>query len=105
MKKQEYLKSMNKLCEQLNALIPIKSEADRDKLNALIADMCNNSSEYPHYALYWDRDVYIKSGCNEEKIRDAVLHGNFLQFEPNEDYTEHPGVVVRFKDYVVPPSN
>lgn len=34
MKKQEYLKSMNALCEQLNDLIPVKSEADRDKLNA-----------------------------------------------------------------------
>lgn len=105
MKKQEYLKSMNALCEQLNALIPIKSEADRDKLNALIADMCNSRSEYPHYALYWDREVFIMSGCNVDKIREAVLHGDFLQFEPNEDFEEHPGVVVRFKEWVVPPSD
>lgn len=101
MKEQEYLESMNALCKQLNALIPIKSEADRDKLNALIADMYKSTADYPHYALYWDREVFIKSGCNDDKIRDAVLHGNFLQFEPNEDYEEHPGVVVRFKDYMV----
>lgn len=102
MKRHEYLKSMNALCKKLNALIPIKSEEDRDKLNALIADMCNSRSEYPHYNLYWDREVYIKSGCNDEKIRKAVLHGNFLQFEPNEDYEEHPGVVVRFQNWVFP---
>jgi len=105
MKEQAYLSSMNALCEQLNALIPVKNEADRDKLNALIADMCNSHSEYPHYELYWDRDVYIKSGCNEGKIREAVLHGDFLQFEPNEDFEEHPGVVVRFKDWVFPPTD
>lgn len=102
MKKQEYLDSMNALCEQLNALIPVKSEADRDNLNALIAHMRDSHSEYPHYDLYWDRDVFIKSGCNEDKIREAVLHGNFLQFEPNEDFEEHPGVVVRFQDWVLP---
>lgn len=101
MKEQEYLESMNALCKQLNALIPIKSEADRDKLNALIADMHKSTTDYPHYALYWDREVFIKSGCNEDKIRKAVLHGDFLQFEPNEDFDEHPGVVVRFKAHVV----
>lgn len=102
MKRQEYLKSMNALCKQLNALIPIKSEEERDKLNALIADMCNSHSEYPHYAMYWDREVFIKSGCDEEKIREAVLHGNCLKFEPSEDFEEHPGVVVRFQDWVLP---
>lgn len=96
---------MNALCEQLNSLIPIKNEEDRDKLNALIADMCNSRSGYPHYCLYWDREVFIKSGCNEDKIREAVLYGDFLQFEPNEDFEEHPGVVVRFKDWVFPPTD
>lgn len=102
MNKQEYFQRMNNLCGQLNALIPIKSEADRDKLNALIVNMRDSHSEYPHYDLYWDRDVFIKSGCNEDKIREAVLHGDFLQFEPNEDFEEHPGVVVRFQDWAVP---
>ena len=97
MSKRVYFYKMKKLCKQLNALIPIKSEEDRDKLNALIADMRSTG-----YDLYWDREVFIKSGCNEEKIREAVLHGNFLKFEPNEDYEEHPGVVVRFQDWVVP---
>lgn len=95
-KKQEYFDSMNALCKQLNALIPIKNEEDRDKLNASIADML-----FIGYSLYWDREVFIKSGCNKDKIREAVLHGDFLQFEPNEDYVEHPGVVVRFKAHVV----
>ena len=102
MKRQEYLDSMNALCKQLNALIPIKDEEDRDKLNALIAHMRDSHSEQPHYDLYWDRDVFIKSGCNEDKIREAVLHGDFLQFEPNEDYEEHPGVVIRFQDWAFP---
>ncbi len=96
---------MNALCKQLNALIPIKSEEDSDKLNALIADMCNSHPENPHYALYCGRDVFINSGCNADKIREAVLHGNFLKFEPNEDYEEHPGVVVRFKNWVFPPTD
>lgn len=103
MKKQAYLSCMNALCKQLNALIPIKSEADRDKLNALIAGMRNSHSEYPHCNLYWDRDLFILSGCNEEKIREAVLHGDYLEFVPNVDYEEHPGVVVRFKGGVVLP--
>ena len=50
MSKRVYFYKMKKLCKQLNALLPIKSEEDRDKLNALIADMCNSRSEYPHYA-------------------------------------------------------
>ncbi len=92
---------MNALCEQLNAIIPIKDEEDRDKLNALLAHMRDSHSEYPHYALYWDREVFIKSGCDEEKIRKAVLHGDFLKFEPSDDFEEHPGVVVMFKAHVV----
>ena len=102
MKAKDYFKRMNNICAQLNSLIPIKSEEDRGKLNALIADMCNSHPEYPHYALYWDREVFIKSGCNEDNIREAVLHGNFLKFEPNDDFEEHPGVVVRFQDWVLP---
>lgn len=105
MKQREYYIKMEELCEKLNSLIPIKNEEDRVKLNALIADMYNNSHEYPHYALYWDREVFIKSGCNEDKIREAVLHGNFLKFEPNEDYEEHPGVVVRFQNWVFHPTD
>jgi len=95
-----YLSRMEALCKQLNSLIPIKNEEDRDKLNALIADMCNSRFEYSHYGLYWDRDVFIKSGC-DEKIREAVLHGDFLKFEPNEEFEEHPGVVVRLKEWAV----
>lgn len=100
MSKRVYFYKMKKLCKQLNALIPIKSEEDRDKLNALIADMRSTG-----YALYWDRDVFIRSGCNEDRIREAVLHDDFLQFEPSEDYVEHPGIVLRFQDWVLSPTD
>lgn len=84
---------MKPLCEQLNSLIPIKGKEDRDKINALIADM---QSKVPGFSLSWDRELYIDCGCDDEKVRLCTLHSGNVHFEPSGDPTEHPGVVVRY---------
>lgn len=88
---------MKKLCKQLNALIPIKEVEDVNKLNDLLNEMYGQTLDGVNYSMSLDREVYIDSGCNDDKIRNMLLHSGKLHFEPNEDPTEHPGVVVRYK--------
>jgi len=91
---EKYLSQMKELCEKLNTLIPIKGDEDRDKINALIAEA---TTAVPHFNLYWDRDLYINCGYDDKKLRHTTLHSGKVRFEPSEDYDEHPGLVVRYK--------
>lgn len=97
MNRRDYFRKMKALCKQLNALIPIKTSEDKDKLNDLIAKMYETTMDYPHYAMYWDRELFIDCNGDDKRVRKMVLHSGKVQFEPNEDPTEHPGVVVRYK--------
>ena len=98
MNRREYFSKMKKLCKQLNALIPIKSDKDKNKLNDLLGEMMQQTEDGSNYAMYWDRELFIDCNCNDEKVREIVLHSGKVQFEPSEDPTEHPGVVVRYKE-------
>jgi hypothetical protein len=86
---------MKPLCKQLNALIPIKSTEDNDKINALIYEV---SQQVSYFNLYWDRELYINCGCDDKKVRHYTLHSGKVHFEPSEDPTEHPGVTVRYNE-------
>jgi len=97
MRRREYFSKMKKLCKQLNALIPIKDDGDKDKLNALLYEMFTNTTDEPRYDMYWDREIYINHGFDFKKMKEFALHSGKVQFEPNEDPTEHPGVVIRYK--------
>lgn len=97
MRRREYFSKMKKLCKQLNALIPIKEVEDVNKLNDLLNEMFGQTLDGVSYSMSLDREVYINLGCNDDKMRDMLLHGRKLHFEPNEDMVEHPGVVIRYK--------
>lgn len=93
MTRKDHDRLMKPLCEKLNALIPIKSEKDRDKINALIDGI---RSEVPDFCINWDRELFINCNGDDEKMRSYVLHSGIVHFEPSDDPTEHPGVVVRY---------
>lgn len=93
MNRKEHDRLMKPLCDQLNALIPIKRKEDKDRINALIADV---QSKIPDFNLSWDRELYIDCGFDDEKVRLCSLYSGNVHFEPSGDPTEHPGVVVRY---------
>ena len=95
MRKREHDRIMKPLCRKLNAIIPVKCEEDKDKLNALIYDMY---SQVRYSNLYFDRELYIGCGLDDKKMKEFTLHSGRVHFEPSDDPIEHPGVVVRYKE-------
>ena len=84
------------LCDKLNSCIPCKSQEDVDKMTGLLQDMVNFPSQ-PTSQIYWDREVWIDSGFNDEVCMNMLIKTDKLYFEPSDDITEHPGVWVRYK--------
>lgn len=94
--KMDKKKYFSDLCEKLNALVPCKSQEDVDKMTALLQDMVDFPSQAKSQ-IYWDRNVWIDSGFNDEVCMDMLIKTDKLYFEPSDDLTEHPGVWVRYK--------
>ena len=94
--KMDKKKYFSDLCEQLNSLLPCKSQEDVDKMTALLQDMVDFPSQAKSQ-IYWDRNVWIDSGFNDEVCMDMLIKTDKLYFEPSDDLTEHPGVWVKYK--------
>jgi hypothetical protein len=94
--KMDKKKYFSDLCEKLNALVPCKSQEDVDKMTALLQDMVDFPSQAKSQ-IYWDREVWIDSGFNDDVCMDMLIKTDKLYFEPSDDLTEHPGVWVRYK--------
>lgn len=89
---------MQPLCDSLNALIPIKSDEDKDKMNALIADV---QAKIPHFNLYWDREFYLDCNADGEELRKRTLHSGIVHFEPSDDPEEYPGIKVKYISHML----
>ena len=94
--KMDKKKYFSDLCEKLNALIPCKNQKDIDKMTELLQDMVDFPTQTPPQ-IYWDREVWIDSGFNDEICMDMLIKTDKLYFEPSDDLTEHPGVWVKYK--------
>lgn len=94
--KTDKKKYFTELCEQLNVLIPCKTQKDIDTMTKLLQDMVDFPSQVKSQ-IYWDRNVWIDSGFDDNKCMDLLIKTDKLYFEPSDDLTEHPGVWVRYK--------
>ena len=92
-KLQEYVEYA---CARLNALIPCGSQADVDEMNAILAALFSLDTS-PKSQMYWDRDVWIDSGFNDDTCVNALVYTDKLCFVPSDDMDEHPGVIVRYR--------
>ena len=84
------------LCDKLNSCIPCKSQSDVDKMTELLGEM----SDFPTNTkpqIYWDREVWIDSGFDDNKCMDILIHTDKLYFKPSDDMIEHPGIRVKYK--------
>lgn len=86
-------RKLNKICKELNQHLPVKSQEDIDSLNSILTKA---HGEIPEFRMYWDRDIYINCGCEDEKMRDLVRKTDKVHFEVSDDIEEHPGVVVKY---------
>lgn len=84
------------LCDKLNSCIPCKSQEDVDKMTSLLEDMTYFPSDFKPQ-IYWDREVWIDSGFNDEVCMNMLIKTDKLYFEPSDDMSEHPGVAVKYK--------
>lgn len=84
--------NMRQLCRKLNKILSEKKEGFVDELNKLIADLYESGAQ-----MYWDRDIFIDYNGDYEKMRELVKTTDKVKFEPSDDPTEHPGVVIRYK--------
>ena len=80
------------ICNKLNKLISEKKDGFIDNINAIINELYQKGG-----ALYWDRQIYIDCNSDDERMRSLVTRTDKVEFEPSDDPTEHPGVVVRYK--------
>lgn len=86
------MKFGKRFCNALNKHIPFKNEDDKNIVINMIWEMYQNGG-----ALYWDRNIYIDCYYSNEAMRDLLSSSDKVRFEPSEDVSEHPGVVVRYK--------
>ena len=94
--KMDKKKYFSDLCEKLNALIPCKNQKDIDEMTKLLQDMVDFPSQVKPQ-IYWDREVWMDSGFNEEVCMNMLIKTDKLYFEPSDDVNEHPGVWVKYK--------
>jgi hypothetical protein len=85
--------NINKLCETLNNILEKREEDFVDKLNYELACMFEQG-----YNLYFNRQIYIDCGFNDDAMHDLVIKTNKCKFVPSDDPDEHPGVVVHYKN-------
>lgn len=85
---------MKELCDKLNKCIPCKSQADVDQLTRLLQE---NIEAYPDRKIYWSNEVYLNSGCNQDRCQVILLFSGDVMFVPSDDPQKSPGVVVRYK--------
>lgn len=89
-------KNYKSICRKLNKILSERKEGFIDKINKIMEEEVFNKGG----DLYFDRDVYLKYDCDDEKVRSCVRESKHVQFEPTDDPEEHPGVTVRFKPHM-----
>jgi hypothetical protein len=94
--KMDKKKYFSDLCEKLNTLIPCKNQKDIDEMTNLLQDMVDFPSQVKPQ-IYWDREVWMDSGFNDEICMNMLIKTDKLYFEPSDDINEHPGVWVKYK--------
>ena len=87
-------RELTAICKRLNQHVPVKQKEDVDALNEICGEAFNIIKDF---GIYFDRDLYINCDCDSDKCRDLVRGGGEVEFCVTEDYTEHPGVCVRYR--------
>lgn len=92
----KYTRKLNKICKELNQHLPVKSQEDIDALNDILY---NAGQEISEFRMFWDRDVYIKCGFDDKKMRKLVTEGGPVHYEVVNDI-DNIGIVIKFNDNV-----
>ena len=82
-----------KYCDELNEIIKNNQEDRVAKLNDVMYKVLQDGGN-----LYWHRDVFISCNGDDEKMKKLVTTSDIVHFEPSNDTTEHPGVVVHYNE-------
>ena len=93
-------KKLTEYANQCNAALTLPSRQERkDKLNEITYDMFTTVDDS---ALYFSREAYIHWNCNENKLKSDLLDNpDRYMFSITEDYTEHPGITIHFKNETI----
>lgn len=86
---------MQKYCDELNEIIKNNQEDMVAKLNDVMYKVFQDGGN-----LYWHRDVFIDCNGNDDRMKKLVTTTDKVHFEPSDDPTEHPGVVVHYNEPV-----
>lgn len=86
-------RNYQKTCDKINKLLDEKKEGFIDEVNKIMEkEVFQKGGEH-----YFDRELFIKCGCDDEKVRQLVRESNAVMFVPTEDPEEHPGIVLALK--------
>ena len=89
---------LRKKAAEINKHLPCKDQTDIDALAALIEETCSYRKDYPHYQLYWDREVYIDAGFDGDRCSYIMCFDkNIVVVAKVDDMVEHPGLTVTYK--------
>lgn len=87
-------RELNKICKELNAILPVRCQEDINKLNDIITGAFD---KYSWFDLYYDRDIFIDCNGDHDKMAQLVTKTDDVRFYVNDDLEEHPGIVVKYK--------
>ena len=89
---------LQRTCNRINSMLPCKCQEEVNTIWDILKEMENHKKEYPHYATYFNREVYIDFGCDCVKLYKTLFRGNKLHMELTNDMHEHPGLTINYKE-------
>lgn len=83
-----------KVCDELNKVLNDKPEDYVLIINLIIDKKVFNRGG----SLYWDRDLFIDCGTDDNKCRRLIrTNPDDVMFRPTFDAIEHPGITFTYK--------
>ena len=89
------MKTFKHTCNKLNKILDNRPES-KSEFSYKINEIIYNEVFQRGGDLYWDRELFIDCGCNDELCR-KMIHTDKVMFVPSDDPIEHPGITMCLK--------
>ena len=89
------MKTFKRTCNKLNKILDNRPESQSEFIDT-INEIIYNEVFQCGGDLYWNRELFIDSGANDELSR-KMIYTNKVMFIPSDNPIEHPGITMAYK--------
>ena len=89
------MKTFKRTCNKLNKILDKRPESREEFIDA-INEIIYNEVFQCDGDLYWNRELFIDSGADDELCR-KMIYTDKVMFVPTNDPIEHPGITMTYK--------